>query len=289
MFQSASDAALRLSLRHVPGRREWRGACPSCGYNDSFMLSEKNGRAFGWCASCQDRDGIARLLRSDAPLPDAHRDPARDAEKGRQLEHARAQALRIWNGAEPAAGTPADLYLTSRGLPGLAASAALRFRRDCWDTEGGRRPALVALVVDAAGEPMSVHRTFLTPTGEKADCEPVKASKGPVWGGAIRLDPAAPELVIGEGIETSASAGRLIGLPAWAAVSAGNLARGLVLPAEVRCVIVAADADEPGERAAREAALRWQREGRTVRIARPDVAGYDFNDVLRAGVAEVQP
>jgi hypothetical protein len=72
----------------------------------------------------------------------------------------------------------------------------------------------------------------------------------------------------------------LVGLPAWAAISAGNLAKGLVLPPEVHTVIVAADPDPEGERAAVSAALRWRVEGRTVRIARPTGTG-DFNDVLR--------
>ncbi len=40
-----------------------------------------------------------------------------------------------------------------------------------------------------------------------------------------------------------------------------------------------ADGDDPGEAAAREAALRWKREGRSVRIARPP-RGSDFNDLL---------
>ena len=110
-----------------------------------------------------------------------------------------------------------------------------------------------------------------------------RASLGLAWGGAIRL--AGPvsglPLVIGEGIETSASAGRLMNLPAWAAISAGNLGQGLALPREIAAVIIAADPDGPGERAAREAALRWSREGRAVRIARPCGAG-DFNDILRA-------
>jgi phage/plasmid primase-like uncharacterized protein len=141
---------------------------------------------------------------------------------------------------------------------------------------------MIALVQDVAGDPIGVHRTYLRRDGSgKADIEPPKASLGPVWGGAIRLDHATPELVIGEGIETSASAGRLLRLPAWAALSAGNLANGLVLPVDVRAVVIAADPDEPGERAARAAALRWQREGRGVRIARPNIAGRDFNDIIR--------
>jgi putative DNA primase/helicase len=101
-----------------------------------------------------------------------------------------------------------------------------------------------------------------------------------VWGGAIRLDPEAPEIAIGEGIESSASAGRLLDLPAWAALSAGNMARGLILPPLVRAVVIAADADEAGQKAAEAAAARWRAEGRRVRIARPDKPGHDFNDIL---------
>jgi DNA primase len=51
------------------------------------------------------------------------------------------------------------------------------------------------------------------------------------------------------------------------------------LPTSVREVIVLADGDDPGEKAARDAALRWSREGRRVRIARPP-RGMDFNDML---------
>ena len=44
-------------------------------------------------------------------------------------------------------------------------------------------------------------------------------------------------------------------------------------------VIVLADGDDPGEAAAQECALRWKRQGRRVRIARPP-QGLDFNDML---------
>ena len=47
----------------------------------------------------------------------------------------------------------------------------------------------------------------------------------------------------------------------------------------MRDVIVLADGDDAGEAAARDAALRWKREGRRVRIARPP-RGADFNDLL---------
>ena len=68
------------------------------------------------------------------------------------------------------------------------------------------------------------------------------------------------------------------GHPAWAALSTSGL-RALDLPKDVRDVIVLADGDEAGEAAARDCALRWKREGRRVRIARPP-QGMDFNDML---------
>ena len=108
----------------------------------------------------------------------------------------------------------------------------------------------------------------------------MKSSLGPIWTAAIRLQEAGEELVVGEGVETAASAGLMLGLPAWAAISAGNMAAALVLPASVRVVTIAADPDAPGQRAARDAATRWRAEGRTVRIAMPDKPGQDFNDLL---------
>jgi putative DNA primase/helicase len=73
-----------------------------------------------------------------------------------------------------------------------------------------------------------------------------------------------------------------MGLPPWAAIFAGNLARGVVLPPEVRSVVIAADADKPGLDAAAAAAMRWRAEGRKVRIERPDKPGTDFNDLLQS-------
>jgi DNA primase len=62
--------------------------------------------------------------------------------------------------------------------------------------------------------------------------------------------------------------------------------RALDLPAGVRDVIVLADGDDPGEAAARDCALRWKREGRRVRIARPP-RGMDFNDMLVNRVSSI--
>ena len=279
MNPSAQEIATRFGLKRH--RLSWRGRCPACDYATTFCVrAGRDGRALLFCASCRDRDAVAeavaRAMGHDyQPVPP----PAGDEAAQRQRKQDRALAL--WRGSEPATGTLADRYLTARGLSGLAASPALRFRADTPHPEGGRYPALIALVTGPGGTPLAIHRTYVTRDGGKASVEPSKASLGPVWGGAIMLQAHEPEraLVIAEGVETAASAGVLMGLPAWAALSAGNMAKGLALPSEAQRVVIAADPDAPGRVAARDAWLRWTAEGRSVRVAVPTGAG-DFNDLL---------
>ena len=92
----------------------------------------------------------------------------------------------------------------------------------------------------------------------------------------------ADTIANGEGIETCLAAMQATGHPTWAALSTSGL-RTLDLPNDVCDVIVLGDGDGPGEAAARDCALRWKREGRRVRIARPP-QGMDFNDFLMGRV-----
>ena len=239
-----------------------------------------------WCANGCSRENLrdaAGQALGEQWAPPPPPDPVAEtaSREGRQR-----RALSLFASAVPIkAGSPAGMYLTRRGLTNLIRCPALRYRPDCYHPQLGRFHAMVAEVKDAAGKPMAAHRTYLAADGQKAAVDPVKASLGPVWGGAIRLDPIAEELVIGEGIETAASAGLLLGLPAWAAISAGNLAQGLVLPPEVKSVVIAVDPDPPGRQAAEAAASRWRGQGRRVRLAVPDAAENDFNDLLNAMTA----
>ena len=276
---TAADLALRLSLRKTP--REWRGTCPACGYAAAFSVrAGEGGAALAWCASCMDRDSVANalnaLLNGEWSPP-----PPVDTEAGRR-ERKQAAALRTWNGSVRLPGSLAERYLVQRGLASLITSPALRYRDDCSHPDGARLPAMVAQVVDVDGKPVAIHRTYLDRiSARKTSREPAKASLGPVWHGAVRLQPLelGRPLVVGEGIETSASAGILMGAPAWAAISCGNLRLGLDLPPEATDIIIAADPDGVGRAAAETAARRWRREQRSVRIMVPDGPG-DFNDVL---------
>ena len=278
---TAPEVAGRLGLKRYP--RSWRGRCPACDYATTLSVrAGRDGRALLFCASCRDRDAIADAVAS-ALGQDRQTATSPTGDEAAQRQRKQDRALAVWRGSEPAPDTPAERYLTARGLPGLAASPALRFRADTPHPEGGRYPALIALVSAPDGAPLAVHRTFITRDGRKAAIEPVKASLGPIWGGAIRLadhEPSRP-LTIGEGIESAGAAGVLLGLPAWAALSAGNMAKGLVLPPEARRVVIAADPDKAGRQAARDAWTRWTAEGREARVALPN-GPDDFNALLTA-------
>jgi hypothetical protein len=283
---TAHELAAQFGL-HRAGR-EWRGACPACGYRDAFVLADGRRGVIGWCASCDNRKAIAAVLAGSRTV-------ATTAPRVKDVNDAQARverAEKIWGGAVPLPDTAAAVYLQARGIGHLIGCIDLRFRPDCPHPSGTlerpvRLPALIAAVRDVNGAFIGIHRTFLRRDGYgKTEIEPAKASLGPVRGGAVRLASvervlAAGELVIGEGVESSASAGLMLDLPAWAAISAGNLASGLMLPAGIRLVAIAADGDETGQHAAGAAWRRWRAEGRTVRIATPDSANEDFNDIVR--------
>jgi hypothetical protein len=146
----------------------------------------------------------------------------------------------------------------------------------------------VALVTNGTdGRPLAIHRTFLARDGAgKAPVEPQKMMLGPCRGGAVRVAKPGDVLMVGEGIETCLAAMQATGHPAWAALSTSGL-RSLELPKDLRDLIVLADGDAAGEAAARDCGLRWKREGRRVRIARPP-QGMDFNDMLRCSAPHIE-
>jgi hypothetical protein len=183
------------------------------------------------------------------------------------------------------AKTVTDAYLTARGLDVRVLADIQHCPRAYHAPTGTWWPAMVALIRDPDGKPRSIQRTFLSyeQPPRRAVYRGVKLTRMnwygiPVKGCAIRLAAAGPVLIVGEGVESVASLMRMRGLPGWAAAGAGNL-YNIELPGLVREVVVAADNDEAGGKAAEAAADRFRREGRAVRIERPKRL-KDFNDVL---------
>jgi phage/plasmid primase-like uncharacterized protein len=283
----AEILAQSLGATHCSGGT-WLACCVA--HEDgtpSLAIREgRSGRVLLHChAGCEQADVLAALAeRRLWPIGHITRLPQTwRVIEGRQERHRGGrtdQALAIWRAARPAAGTLAETYLRSRTIT-LPISARLRFAPRLWHgPTGSHWPAMVALVTDAADTAIGVHRTYLARSrGGKAPIAPSRMMLGRCAGSAVRLAPATDHIIIAEGIETALSASDLSGLPAWASLSASGLC-ALELPDCVRDVVIAADRDDTGRAAALDAARRWLREGRHVRVLQPPHGFNDFNDLL---------
>ncbi len=208
-------------------------------------------------------------------------------------------ARRLWAISKPIRGTVAEAYLRTRGITALQDCTSLRFHprcfyradrddvcdvRDAW-------PALIAAVTDSAGEITGVHRTWLDPTGsEKASVATPRRAMGDLLGHGVRFGRAHDVLAAGEGIETMLSLRtELPTLPAVAALSAAHLA-ALNLPATLRRLYIAEEADAAGRNGADQLAFRAEAQG--IEALRLRAALGDLNedlvhlgtDALRDGV-----
>lgn len=234
------------------------------------------------------RDALARagLLEPRRGISTFNRSPSpRSPHPGKELNAERAG--RIWRASHSISGTLAAAYLELRGIALDGLPATLRFHPALSHPANGvAYPAMVAAVtVWPSREVRAVHRTYLKADGTgKIEHLNAKAMLGPCRGGAVRLSAPGPKLAIGEGLETCLSVLAATRLPTLAALSTSGL-RGIVLPDPPLAgeVLICADADAPGMKAAHEAAKAFAKQGRVVRIATP-THGKDFNDTLRGAL-----
>ena len=279
-------------------RGQWHGSygtarCPA--HDDrhpSLSITERDGKLLVHChAGCSQEavwDSLKHMglggqgdrLKSVRRLTGSWNTPPVTTTKEPGTKDRTAAARRIWSESRPAAGTPVETYLASRGIT-IPPPPTLRYHIGLKHGPTGLLlPAMVAAVTTwPSREVVAIHRTFIKADGsDKAPVTQNKMMLGPCAGGAVRLVPAEDELVLAEGLETGLSILQATGQPTWACLSTSGL-KAVLLPPEVKTVTIAADGDDAGKKAAEEAASRLYRDGREVRIARPP-DGYDFNDLL---------
>lgn len=265
--------------------------------------------AWHWaCDSWLGLTGSSRAQSRSAVAAPPHRPEVSGDETTRRARQSE-RAFGVWLSARSAIrGTPVERYLDgTRGIP-LARlgrqPAALRFHPEL-RAEERYWPAMVAVICGTGGgkaAPIGIHRTFLHVRADgsvgKAPIPAPKRVMGSMRGGIIPLwrgrsgkplaqAPADDVLAITEGIEDALTVA--LAEPAWrvvAAVSIGNLA-AIELPPALLDVVICADNDAAGSPAARAlaaAVVRFQDQGRRVRLASPPEGVKDFN-AMRTVVA----
>jgi phage/plasmid primase-like uncharacterized protein len=192
----------------------------------------------------------------------------------------------VWSQRVPLLGTPAEVYLGSRGLSS-AGAADLAFHPTAPRAYRGAdtSPAMMALVRDNEGLPTGLHVTALKADGSgKAFGDRSRVMFGAIAGSAVRLAPLGlrGELAIAEGIETALSFAALDETPTWALLSTANF-KTFQVPSGVRLLTIAADGDEAGRVAAEGLAARARKRCDVI-VAAPS-AGLDWNDILQRGGA----
>jgi len=187
------------------------------------------------------------------------------------------RARRIWEEGRPIAHTLAGVYLEHRAIDvNGAAAAALRFHPGMTSLDDRlRRPALTAAIADPLGQIQGVQVTLLSAHGRaKASLTTPRRVIGNLMGGAVRLGEPEGELAIGEGVETMMSASSALGLPAYAALTADNLA-AFVVPRGIKRLVIAADNDGAGLAAAEKLAIHTT--DCAVELALPPDGASDWN------------
>jgi putative DNA primase/helicase len=270
-----------------------RANVPAPGHSDddrSVSLLAVNGRvvvhSFGaanWRDILDDLRG-RRLITGANALAGASFDLAAPR-AARTAEDRVAAARRLWSGARPIAGTLSARHLRLRSIErAMPGSEGLRHLTAApvavYATRSPTRAGMLAAIRDQNAQVSAVEITYLDPDGRRASgLHLPRKTIGVIRpGAAVRLDPAGPDLVVGEGVFTVLSASERFALPGWALLSAGNL--GLWSPPPgVRRVLIAADRGPAGEAAAARLVRRLIAAGVAAEIRLPSPPFGDWNEV----------
>ncbi len=305
----------RLEGVRPSGKDRWTARCPAHpDRNPSLSIALKDGRVLIHCFAGCDPDAVLAAVgltwKDLSPWSPTYDRPWRPNTatpgtlKGKVPptpdERRRKVLERLWGQSLPLDHPKAEVarrYLEARGLDlgkvlpveNLRLHPSLPYREEKDTPPLGVFPVLLARVVHPAHGLVALHRTYLHPEGKGKGKAPVPSPKkltSPVFEGATRgaaIPLYPPEegkpLALAEGVETALAVRELTGWPVWATVSAGGL-EAVLLPSEVREVVLCADHDRRGLLAAKTLAARLLEEGRTVRVAVPPKEGKDWLDLL---------
>ena len=257
----------------------------------------RTGLSSVWAAKSTKPPTLAQRQQRADELTLARAEAA--AMQSAQWALAAARNAETWRLAYPVnAGDPVTRYLEGRKIHLDSWPEALRYHSHLPYFDGDRfmglHPAMIGAVTDVTDQLVSVHRTYLTQEGRKADLPVVKKLTGcsaRLAGCSVKLYPPGlvhGELSIGvaEGIETALACLAACDTPTVSAISAQGLSR-YQWSSEVTNLLIYADNDhsQVGQHAAQMLAQRARKAGLAERVVTPPESGTDWADVW-AGLAE---
>jgi putative DNA primase/helicase len=285
--------ALGLDQSYLTGKN---GPCPLCpeGGRDRWRFDNKRGDGTWICSHCGAGAGVTLAMKyTRLPFKDLAprieriigEAPIEQARAERSDDQKRQALNALWSsGAAVCGDDPVDRWLRGRGIGMQNWPRSLRcvMRTRHSGPPVSWHPAMLAMVSDATGKPATIHKTYLTTDGKKADVEKVRlfCPGARPTGGAVRLAPAEPVVGVAEGIETALAAAQIFGIPTWAALDAGGMEK-FEPPADIQRVVVFGDHDSNGVGQRAAYALASRLSGKVeIEVKIPEKTGADWNDVL---------
>ena len=312
------------------------GPCPVCGGNTRFRFLNDDGRGHWFCNGCGVGDAPklvslfygcssfdAMLKIKDTVLKASANGQAPKRVAPIQKEPDREFARKVLRETVAASermtrDSAAWRYLSGR-IPGLKfewLSPSLRVHRNLYHQQVEEKdpetkkvlrkkkvtfwPAMLGIVVDRAGVPVTIHRTYLTAEGAKAPFDvPEEVKKQMTGVRKLRGDhipvnvpsSTSPKklriLIICEGIETALAIVAMTGneFPVWAMLNAANLSVVDFAEDAYDMIVVGVDHDFPDQRGrragidyARRAEKLCQERGKRVVLRVPEHEGEDWCD-----------
>jgi len=264
---------------------ESRHRCPQCSIthphkrdNTLCIRINSDGSGTGLCHRCEFKPCSGKRLNLDlTAIPKLSQSQARETLSDRGTS--------IWNECSPiTAENIGGQYLLSRHCVLPPSDGHLRFHPSLpHGITNHVGAALVGLITDPITRvPVSLHFTWITPTGKAAIEPPRRTLGGHRSKGVIRLYPdeyVSTGLGIAEGIETALSLAHRM-RPVWSCVNKANLAKLPVL-AGIECLSIAVDKDKDGggAKAAMHCGNRWAQAGASVLWIEPFTG--DINDLVQ--------
>lgn len=263
--------------------------CPNCGGEDRFRFDDKDGGGTYFCNQCGAGDGwslVMKCLCADflgaVKAIEGVVGKTEKSEINNGLQYNPERLRKMYKDSKPLNGRcPGSQYLRNRGLSVFPAT--LRFLPKCYEpSTQTEMPAILATFISPDSEAITLHRTYLSMSGQKANidnCKLTMTPKMPMSGGAVRLFPAEKEVGLAEGVETAIAVHELFDIPVWATLST-SLMQSFKPPKGIENIIIYADKDlnYAGERAAYILANRLALDGYAVGVRTPENRGNDFLD-----------
>ena len=283
---------INLHQNLKPEGQYFVGPCPNCGGTDRFTVHKETGQ-FN-CRICkpggktkESRRAFQAIIQKFAanttqPMPPSPSNQKHDLMPNSLGFSSQQRAQRLFNVGQPINGTYAQQWLATQRAINVV-SSKLRYHPAIYQNDlHGRYPCLLVRFDHCeTGDLTAVQRIFFTLTEKKLR---KRFTGSPKNSGALLMGSLNNKtIIVTEGVEDALSIMHVVNnVAVWATGGEHNLSC-FTIPKQTNAILIAADPNQAGLKAAQHLAHRAHAMGLKVRITNPLTHQGDWNDLLVTG------